>query len=93
MANILTANPWVLNTPGVITTDTVRVGRLRWVAEGAAAGDNVVVSDSAGHVFWEATAAGVNTIVESNPFVGIEGDCRGLVLTTIQAGKLYVSYA
>ena len=93
MANVLTANPWVLNTPGTITTDTIRINQLRWVAEGAAAGDNVVVSDSAGHVFWEATAAGVNATIDTNPYEGNTGNIRGFVLTTIDAGTLYVYYA
>jgi hypothetical protein len=93
MANQTTANPWRLDTPATITTDRVRVAKLRWVAEGASAGDNVVVSDSAGRVFWEAVASGANQTSESDQFHGRAGDVEGFVLTTIQAGHLYVHYA
>lgn len=93
MANLLTGQPWKLDTPGIITVDRVRIGKLRWVAEGASAGDNVVLSDAAGRVFWEATASGANADIESDTFDGRAGDCQGVTLTTINSGKLYLHWA
>ena len=93
MANNVAGNPWILDAAATITTDTVRVAKLRWSAEAAAAGDNVVVSDSAGRVVWEAVATGTNNTVESPNLAGNSGDIRGFVLTTINSGKLYVYYA
>ena len=90
MANNFSGRPWILDTPGVITTDRVRVGKIRWDAEGASAGDNVVLSRADGRVFWSATASAANFTTESDQFDGLAGDCQGMTLTTINSGKLYV---
>lgn len=95
MANRTNANPFVIDTASAtpITRQKIRIQKLRWDAEAAAAGDNVVVTNTrAGlDVFWAATAAGVDAQIESD-FLGTAGDCDGMIVPTLNSGKLYIYY-
>ncbi len=93
MANDTTKSPWILDTAGVVTTDLIRVAKVRWVAEGAAAGNNVRLTNTADRTFWESTATGVNFEDESDTFLGLDGNVQGLKVAVIEAGKLYVHLA
>ncbi len=94
MANNLTGNPWILDTTGsTVSADKIRVAKIRWDAEGAAAGNNAILTNTAGRVFWAASATGVNFDHESENFIGVAGDVQGLKVGTLDAGKLYVYLA
>lgn len=91
MANAYGPREWKLDTTGTITVDKVRVKRMRLVP--AAAGDDVLVSNSAGDKIWEVTdaLAGKLAGVEEIDFGDKGHDIEGFVLTTLTAGAvLYV---
>lgn len=92
LANNLAGNPWILDAAATITTDKVRIAKIRWDAEGAAAGNNAILTNAADRVLWAASAPGVNTTIESD-FLGLEGDVVGLKVSQIDAGRLYVYLA
>lgn len=81
MANVITGNPWKLDTPGVIANWMVHIKNLVWV--NATDGATVVLVDNAGRDVLRATftAAGDNNFGE---FKWVEG----LNLTTLTAGEL-----
>ena len=91
MANELEKDPMVIDTasPNVIITDRLRIKSIRWVYEGASAGDNVEVQDAAGNTIWETVASGAN-YSESEL---IEQDVTGLIILTLAGGKLYITLA
>jgi len=62
MANVFSGLRWIIDTasPLMVTTERIKVKGIRWVYEGATAGDNCVVQDADGNVLWETVAAGVN---------------------------------
>jgi hypothetical protein len=93
VANNTTASPWILDTAGAVTTDKIRVAKIRWDAEGAAAGNNATLTNAAGRAFWAGSATGVNTTIESDTFSGVEGNVEGLSVGVIEAGRLYVYLA
>ena len=91
MANDVTNNPWVLDTAGVITTEDMYVGKLRWVG-GTTAGHTAVVHDKNSKVEYEALAVGANNLDEID-FSGEVSSAklfRGFDLETLSSGKLYV---
>ncbi len=59
MANVVTTNPWILDTPGggdiaPIAGQDLRISSVRWVRDSnVTAVDNVVVQDAAGVVKYE----------------------------------------
>ena len=95
MANSLTLNPWVVDTPaaGAISTDYADVRSIQWVAPSAAAGNEAVVQDQSGRVIWRRVAAGTNTNFDTE-FHGRWGRrVNGLLVPTLASGTLYITFA
>lgn len=88
MPNVFQEHIWILDTQSSdpVTTDDVFIDAIRWVAEGAAAGSNVILTNAAGQVVWESVATGVNYVEESRvPVLS-----RGLIVDTLDSGTLYL---
>lgn len=94
MANKTTANPWILDTAGLVTTRPIRVSKLRW--NPAAANNDLIVTDADGNEIWNVRAITSSSNMESvgaeemnfsPPFV-----FSGLTIHTIDAGKVYVYF-
>jgi hypothetical protein len=91
MSNVTTANPWILDTAAVITTEPVRVRRMTYIPN-AADNDLEVKHANGGGVIWVTraiAAASNNESVGQEAFEGPIG-CSGFNLATIDGGKLYV---
>lgn len=84
----ISGNPWMIDAAAAISTDRLRILGFRWVA-GATAGDQCIVTDAAGNVIWESVAAGAD-YVESDMFPAARM-YKGLTVTTLDSGRLYVS--
>ena len=61
MANDLSRRPWFLDTVAVITTDRVRIRKLRWLG-GTTAGHACQVEDSNGEIIWRSLPNRANFI-------------------------------
>lgn len=93
MANDLTGNPWVIDTPAVLTTDLTRVRGIRWVGA-TTAGNGVVIKDSLGRTLWESAAAGLNNVESDHVnVIGPGWNWRGITVTDLAAGRLYLELA
>lgn len=80
-------NPTAAPVGGHVTQERFRIKVVRWVAETAAAGNNVVLTDVLGNKVWESTASGANFTDSTN--LGDEFR-NGLVVTAMDAGTLYL---
>lgn len=92
MANVLTTNPWKLDTTGAITTDRVRVKRILW-NNPTDATHTLIIKDKNGNVVYSrnATAVGVDDVdVEVAECAGQEWN--GITLDTIGSGAVYLTY-
>lgn len=91
MANDLDKFPWIIDTasPATIFDEKWR-GSLRWVSESPSAGDSVVVKDSSGRRVWEAHANTTDEQYESNWDVGYPRFVDGLIVDTLDSGRLYI---
>lgn len=89
MSNVLSGNPWKVDTAAALTTERVRVIGFRWVA-GTTAGHTCIVTDAAGVVIWESVAAGAD-YVESDMFP-VARMYPGLAVSALDSGRLYVSF-
>jgi len=92
IANDLSSNPWVIDTPGtaLLTSMQVFVKGIRWI-EGTTAGHLAEIQDKNGKVKWRSVIAGINP-VESDLIENIPGWWDGMKVPTLQSGKLYISY-
>lgn len=90
MANAYGPREWVLDTTGTISTEAIRVKKMEWVAN--AAGDDLLVSNSAGDKIWEVTNALASGLAgkESIDYGDSGHQVEGFVLTTLGGGTLYV---
>ena len=94
MANDLTKNPWVVDTASgtAILTSFANVRSIQWVSPTSSVGDEAVVADQTGTVFWRKRAQGANTVYESE-FVGFKGrEMNGLLVPTLSSGTLYITF-
>ena len=93
MANDLTANPWVVDTASAtaITADKIRVDKFRWIG-GTTAGHTCIVKNSAGKTVWSSIAAGANFIDDSSNASAHLFDCKGIAVTTLASGILYIYF-
>lgn len=92
MANDVTRNPLVLDTAtaNILLTKRFTVLKIRWVSEGANAGDNVVLEDQDGNKVWESVAAGADYVEsESWPWEKPLG-FNGLAPPTLDSGTIYM---
>lgn len=88
MANNLTGNPWIIDTPGagLLVSGDVDVKMLRWVGA-TTAGHQAIAQNGLSQVEWEDVAAGANySTSEEGPFFF----AQGLKVTTLASGKLYI---
>lgn len=89
MANDVTNNPFIIDTPGagVIFSQPIRVRGVRWVGA-TTAGHLIKITDANDVEKWASEAAGANhteadTIKEETLW-------KGLKVPTMQSGKLYI---
>ena len=89
MANDITNNPFVIDTPGAgaLVTYSFRVRGIRWVGA-TTAGHLVSVTDQNDVVKWEGEAAGTNH-TESDT-IQDEKLWKGLKVPTLRSGKIYI---
>lgn len=88
MSNTTTGPVWVLDSTGTVTTNTVHIERIAW--KNATTLDHTAkVTDGEGNTIWEDFASGA-TYNTSEP---IFREVTGIVVSTLQSGKLYVSLA
>ena len=93
MANDVTRNPWILDTVATIkaaglSDSFVKIKGIRWVAEGAAAGNNARVTDGNDRDIWESVAAGANHVEADK--LNSDISHNGFKVAVLDAGKLYV---
>lgn len=86
MANNTTGPIWVLDTPGTITVDDVRIERIAW-KNATTVNHTAKVTDVSGNTIWEDFAAGA-TYSTSEP---VFREVTGLVVEALDSGKLYIS--
>jgi hypothetical protein len=80
-------SPLIMSAQGDADTRQFIVTWVRW--NGATtAGHTLTLKDSAGNIIFESVADGAN-FIDMQP---IFKPCRGLSLTTMQSGTLYVFY-
>lgn len=87
MANVLTANPWVVDTASAtaVFSSEIKVRHMEFVAY-AAATDKVIVTDKNGILVWQGDG---NADLESERSGNI-GWVNGLIVSTLTSGKLLV---
>jgi hypothetical protein len=93
MANDLTKNPWLIDTPGAttLTTERLYVKGVRWVGA-STAGHQAVIQDRNSRVVWESVASGADH-VESDLIETPDAGWDGMKVPTLQSGKLYIELA
>lgn len=93
MANTLAQNPYILDTAGAgtITTNLLRVKKIRWVGA-ATAGHRCVLTDQFDNVFWESFSSGANYVEESDftTYSSQSAVLNGIKITVMDSGKLYL---
>lgn len=89
MANSLTSNPWVIDTPGaaVLFTTNVLVSHIEFALY-STQGDQVLVKDRFGKVIWAASGAADLQEVRS----GNIGWIYGLAVSTLDSGMVRIYY-
>jgi hypothetical protein len=92
MANDLTSNPWVIDTPGagVISDLKLYVKGVRWI-EATTAGHIAEIQDKNGKTKWRSVASAAN-YVEADMIENIV-KWDGIKVPTLGSGKLYIEYA
>ena len=87
MANDTTANPWVLDTAGVISTGLVTI--LEMLYKPSAAADDLTVLDNGGKTIWDVNALAAAEV--GNETFSVPGyTANGFNLSVIDGGTLYV---
>ena len=88
MSNVITGNPWLLDTAGVIKTkgNIVKVSKMVFYA--AAAGDDVDVADAGGNTVFMAKAEIVNLITNETVFDQLISDLISAMLA-VRLGHVY----
>ena len=90
MANTFANQRWLIDTASaaMVTIEKIKVKAIRWVYEGASAGDNCVVQDASGNVLWESSATGVN-FIDSDLIEDWWHD--GFKVPTLAGGRLVIT--
>lgn len=88
MANNLTSNPWVIDTPGasLLFAGDIYVEHFEWSTY--AAGATCVVQDRFGKTIWQPTAASDQQEVRSSKVDKV----HGIAVPTLTSGKLFVYF-
>ena len=87
MANVVTGNPYVIDTASSTAIDTApmrRLRRVRWVGATTAA-HTAVIQDGAGTVKWAGHA--IANATDDSP---VDVSMTGLLVPTLASGKLYL---
>ena len=95
MANDLTKNPWVIDTPSAtnLTTVWTDVRGIRWVAPSSVAGNEANVQDQNGNVIFRSLATGANTSVSEAFEASRYGKhINGLRVPTLDSGIIYIDF-
>lgn len=94
MANDLTDNPWIIDTAATLDAGSgeMRIAHVKWINPSGQADDACVIQNGAGtRVFWESVYPGGNFDADiSFPERGIR--VRGLKVSTLSRGRLYVYF-
>ena len=84
-----TAQPWVLTTTGVVTTDDIRIKHLRWVGTAQSqSGDAAILKDKNGKVIWSSYAYGAYNVEDS--LTENQRFFPGLTVDTLGSGAIHV---
>ena len=75
-----------MGAQGDAITGLIDVNFLYWHSKGAAADDDLVVSDSLGNILWVDTADGARY----KNFCPLKQRVNGITVTTMDTGELYV---
>lgn len=70
----------------LVRTDVVHIASVRWVSNGASAGDQVIIKDGVGATIWETRATGNNYVEESK----VPLRATGFAVTTLTSGTVYL---
>ncbi len=91
MSNDITINPIKIDTAaaGVITTNTFKLYKIRWISASSTAGDNVLVQNAASTVKWEGLSEAATTDVDESTF-DPPLIMAGLIVPTLDDGTLYL---
>ena len=89
MANDLTQNPFILDTPGtaILYRPDICSCHFEW-ARYASQADNVAIQNRFGKVIWEATGRADLSLVESFTIEWV----HGIALTILTAGRVRVFF-
>ena len=89
MANVITGNPWVLDTVEAVSTARIPIKRIVW-HEPTTANHNLVINDQNGKEIWakEALAGGAGMDYE----LADVGWVNGMTIATLDSGtvKVYI---
>jgi hypothetical protein len=90
MANSTVANPWILDTAGVITTSNIWMEKMVYVPN--AADNDLIVKDNGGNIVWSIRAIASAANNESTGMEHFDGPLllNGFNLDTIDGGTLRV---
>ena len=89
MANSITTNPWVVDTPSaaILFNGDVHAAHFEW-AMYASQADHVEVKDRFGKVVWEASGKADLSLVESFTLEWL----HGFVVSQLTAGRIRVYF-
>lgn len=92
MSNVLTGNPWVLDTASAtpVSLARVKISGIRWIGA-TAAGHQVVVTDAGGGRIWSSMASRANYVEAYDP--RSERLYTGLAIPTLDSGVLEIEFA
>jgi hypothetical protein len=85
MSNVITANPWSLDTEGAVYTHSVKIKTIHWVTP-AAADDVLIIKDKNGNVIVQA----VCEVDGSSQIFRIGKWYAGLTVDTLDSGTVLV---
>lgn len=88
MANIYGHSQWILDTAGVITTDTVRISKMEWAPNSA--DDDLLIYDNNAEAVWVTKAIAGGTAGRESWTPSVPFNALGFDLETIDGGTLYV---
>ena len=91
MANDLGGSPFKIDTAGVITTEDIKINLFVW-QEPSAAGQDLTILDNGGRTLWDENSLSGGTGVSIEQEIKQDKPCRGLNVSVIDSGTLYVYF-
>ena len=89
MANDLTDSPLKIDTAATVLAGSFFIPRMVW-QEPSAAGEDLIVNDSAGRTLWDENAYTGGTGISIEQV--LNQICNGVVVHTIDSGTLFIYY-